>query len=187
MTTREFLDYLDSGREVEAESEVHMKMRQLSQEAGRITFELNGSFHDTQEIKDIMKRLTGRDMGKNFRMALPFYTDCGKNTVIGDDVFINSGCHFQDQGGIVIGNGVLIGPKVVIATLNHDPDPEKRDSMIPSPVRIGNNVWIGANATILPGVTVGEGAVVAAGAVVCRDVESRTVVGGVPAKVIKRI
>ena len=56
-----------------------------------------------------------------------------------------------------------------------------------APIHIGKNVWIGANATVLAGVTVGDGAVVAAGAVVTKDVEPNTIVGGVPAKLIKRL
>lgn len=187
MTTNGFLDYMNSGDEVVAGSEIHIKMTELSSEAMKITSELNNSYHTPEEIRKLMEKLTDREIGKNFAMFPPFYTDCGKNTVIGDNVFINSGCQFQDQGGIEIGNGVLIGPKVVIATLNHNLNPDKRGNLIPSSVKIGENVWIGANATILPGVTIGDGAVVAAGAVVSKDVEPNTVVGGVPAKLIKYI
>ena len=102
-------------------------------------------------------------------------------------VFINSGCKFQDQGGITIGDDVLVGHNCVIATLNHVMDPDRRADMVPAPVKIGDKVWIGANVTILQGVTIGEGAVIAAGAVVNKDVPPRTVVGGLPAKVIKTI
>ena len=59
--------------------------------------------------------------------------------------------------------------------------------MIPAPIHIGRHVWIGANATVLPGVTIGEGAIVAAGAVVTKDVPKNTMVGGVPARVIRTI
>ncbi len=75
----------------------------------------------------------------------------------------------------------------MLATLNHDIDPNKRSMMHPSPIFIGNNVWIGTNATVLPGVTIGDGAIVAAGAVVNRDVSANTIVGGVPARLIKMI
>ena len=74
-----------------------------------------------------------------------------------------------------------------MATINHVQDPEKRGDTICKPIRIGNDVWIGANVTVVGGVTIGEGAIVAAGAVVTKDVPPRTVVAGVPAKVIKEI
>ena len=81
----------------------------------------------------------------------------------------------------------MIGHGVVLATLNHDMDPEKRQMLHPAPIHIGKGVWIGANATVCSGVTIGDHAVVAAGAVVVKDVPADTVVGGVPAKVIKRL
>ena len=120
-------------------------------------------------------------------MFPPFYTDCGKNIYLGKNVFINSGCKFQDQGGVYIDDGALIGHNVVIATLNHNLSVEKRGNLIPHPVHIGKNAWIGSNATILPGVIIGDGAVVAAGAVVTKNVAENTVVGGNPAKLIKKI
>ena len=97
------------------------------------------------------------------------------------------GCKFQDQGGIYIGDGTLIGHNVVLATLNHAKSPSERSSMIPAPIHIGKDVWIGSNATVLPGVTIGDGAIIAAGAVVTKNVPERTIVGGVPATVIRTI
>ena len=102
-------------------------------------------------------------------------------------MFFNTGCSFQDRGGITIGNGSLIGMNVTIATLNHGLSLEIRNTTYPSPVVIGENVWIGSNATILPGVTIGDNSVVAAGAVVTKVVPENTVVAGVPAKVVKKI
>lgn len=134
-----------------------------------------------------MERLTKKPVDESFRLFPPFYTDCGKNLTIGKHVFFNSGCKFQDQGGITIGDGSLIGHNVVLATLNHNLDPEHRGDIIPSPIHIGRNVWIGSGATVLPGVTIGNGAVIAAGAVVTKDVPDNTIVGGVPAKVMKTI
>jgi acetyltransferase-like isoleucine patch superfamily enzyme len=135
------------------------------------------------EVHMMFHQLSQESVG----MFPPFHTDCGKNTIVGERVFINMGCKFQDQGGITIDEGALIGHNVVLATINHDLDPAKRQSMSYAPIHIGKNVWIGANATVLAGVTIGDGAVVAAGAVVTKDVEPNTIVGGVPAKVIKKL
>ncbi len=159
----------------------------LFQEAIRIGMELNTVYHTPEEIREIMGRLTGKEMDDSFRLFPPFYTDFGKNITIGRDVFINSGCHFQDQGGIVIGDGSMIGHNVVLATINHDLCPMENRKNHYAPIKIGNHVWIGSNAIILPGVSIGEWAVVAAGAVVTKDIPPLTVAGGVPAKVIKDI
>ena len=158
---------------------------ELCQEAIRIGMELNNQYHTPEELREIMGRLTGKKVDDTFRMFPPFYTDFGKNITIGKDVFINSGCHFQDQGGIEIGDGALIGHNVVLATINHDLNPKENRKNHYAPIKIGAHVWIGSNATILPGVTIGDWAVVAAGAVVTQDVPTMTVVGGVPAKMLK--
>lgn len=187
MTTEEFIRIMDSGDLIPARTPLHEKMHELSQEAIRITMEINNSYHTHDEIVALMSELTGTRIHESFGLFPPFYTDCGKNLRIGRRVFINSGCKFQDQGGITIGDDTLVGHNCVIATLNHVMDPDHRGDMIPAPVRIGSKVWIGANATLLPGVTIGDGAIIAAGAVVTRDVAPRTIVAGVPAKPIKTI
>ncbi len=159
----------------------------LCQEAIRIGMELNTQYHTPEEIREIMGRLTGKPMDDQFRLFPPFYTDFGKNITVGKNVFINSGCHFQDQGGITIGDGTLIGHNVVLATINHDLDPANGRKNHYAPIRIGTHVWIGSNATVLPGVSIGDWAVVAAGAVVTRDVPPHTVVTGVPARIQRRL
>lgn len=182
-----FLAHLNSGKPVTGGGEAHMYMHTVSQEALRITAEINGSYHEPEELRALFSKLIGKQVDDSFMLFPPFHTDCGKNITIGKNVFINMGCKFQDQGGIFIGDGSLIGHNVVIATLNHAMAPDNRGTMIPAPVHIGNRVWIGSNATILPGVTIGDGAIVAAGAVVTRDVPENTVVGGVPARIIRTI
>lgn len=187
MDNGEFLKYIEGAEVIKAGSEAHLKMHELAERAQKITGKINSGFHTPEETVALFSELTQRDVDASFRCFPPFYTECGINVRIGKNVFINSGCCFQDHAGIEIGDGALIGHQVVIATLNHDIYPSNRADMMPKPVKIGKNVWIGAHATILPGVTIGDNAIVAAGAVVTKDVEKNTVVGGVPAKKIKDI
>ena len=182
-----FLEHLNSGEPVLGGSEPHLFMHSVSQEALRLTAGLNGGYHAPEEVRTLFSQLTGQPVDETFGLFPPFYTDCGKNIHVGKNVFINMGCKFQDQGGIFIGDGVLIGHSVVLATLNHAKSPADRATMIPAPIHIGRNVWIGSNATVLPGVTIGDGAIVAAGAVVTRDVPENAVVGGTPAKIIRHL
>lgn len=187
MTLEEFLAYMNSGKTVIAGSKEHLCMSALAQEAMKVTAELNGRYHTPEEIRVLFAELIGKPVDPGFGMFPPFYTDCGKNITIGKNVFFNSGCRLQDQGGITIGDNALIGHNVVMATLNHAFAPEHRGDLCPAPIWIGNRVWIGANATILPGVTVGDGAIIAAGAVVTKDVPDNAVAAGVPAKVVKYV
>lgn len=186
MELTEFLEYMNSGKKVVGGSEEHQYMCMLSQEAMKLTAELNNCYRTPEEIRDIFSRLTGKPVDDGFGIFPPFYTDCGKNITVGKNVFFNSGCKLQDQGGITIGDNALIGHNVVLATLNHNLDPEHRADLIPAPIHIGKNVWIGANASVMPGVTIGDGAIVAAGAVVTKDVPTNTVAAGVPAKPIRK-
>ena len=181
----EYLNYLRSGGIVEGSSELHQMMYQISQQALRITAQLNMGYHSPEEIRVLMAQLIGKPVDESFAMFPPFYSDFGKNITIGKRVFINSGCCFQDQGGITIGDGALIGHHVVLATINHDFVPEHRATNHPAPIEIGENVWIGANVTVTPGVTIGDGAIIAAGAVVTEDVPPNVIAGGVPAKIIR--
>lgn len=185
MTAEEMIKRFRENAEIDNEKE--LTASDLFQEAIKITMEMNNSYHTPEELREIMSRLTGKKIDDTFRLFPPFYTDFGKNITIGKDVFINSGCHFQDQGGIEIGDGALIGHNVVLATINHDTIPGNGRKNHYAPIQLGKHVWIGSNATILPGVTVGDWAVIAAGAVVTNDVPPYTIVGGVPAKIIKRV
>lgn len=184
---KELLEIFNKGDTLIMDEEAANACNYYSQEAQKITCELNYKYHDLDEIRELFSKLIGKKVSDDFRVFPPFTTDFGKNIHLGKNVFINSGCRFQDQGGIYIGDNVLIGHNVVLATLNHDENPLKRGNLIPSPIKIGNDVWIGSNATIIPGVTVGDGAIVAAGAVVTKDVDKNTIVGGVPARYIRNV
>lgn len=124
---------------------------------------------------------------------------CGKKVDIGRYVKLNPSIELGDrsgigdrcylQGAIEIGNDVMIGPEVMFIASNHNIDrkdiPMNMQGETSKKIVIGNNVWIGARAIILAGVHIEEGSVIGAGAVVTKDVKKNTIVGGVPAKVIK--
>lgn len=180
------LEYFNTDRGEEMTEEMSARVLQQCQNAIKKTIYLNTQYHTPAEIVEIMSDLIGQKLDNTFRMFPPFYTDFGRNIHIGREVFINSGCHFQDQGGIYIGDHALIGHNVVLATIDHDLNPFDRHNHY-APIHIGNRVWIGSNAVITKGVHIGDGAVIAAGAVVTRDVPENTIVGGVPAKVIRTV
>lgn len=186
MEIEEFKEYVKRGEALSSE-EIHQFMNRMSDEARRITFRLNTAYHTPDEVRGLLSELFGYRVPESLRVFPPFYTDFGRNITVGRDVFINAGCHFQDHGGVTIGDGCQIGHNVVFATLNHGLSPEDRQNTYPAPIVLGRNVWVGSNATILQGVIIGDNAVIAAGAVVTKDVEPATIVGGVPAKVIRRI
>lgn len=187
MTIEEYIDFIKSRPYLVAGSQAHECMHRAAEEARRITCTLNGAYHTPEEVRALFSSLIGKQVDDRFSLFPPFYTDFGKNIAVGKRVFINEGCCFQDQGGIEIGDDCLIGQQVVFATLNHDLLPKNRANMLPAPIRIGKKVWIGAHATILAGVTIGDNAIVAAGAVVTKDVPADTLVGGVPAKILKKL
>ncbi|MDI6943123.1 DapH/DapD/GlmU-related protein [Microbacterium barkeri] len=106
---------------------------------------------------------------------------------IGEDVFINRDAYIRP--GTTIGDRVNIGPFVRLITDTHEiGGPERRAGAVRhDPIEIGDGTWIGAATTILSGVRIGSGCVVAAGSVVTKNVPANTVVGGVPAKIIRRL
>ena len=187
MELNELLDIFNAGDALIMDEDALEACNYYSIEAQKITCELNYKFHDFDERRELFSNLIGQELDDEFRVFTPFFTDFGKNIHLGENVFINAGCKFQDQGGIYIGDNALIGHNVVMATLNHEENPESRANLIAAPIRIGNKVWIGSNATILPGVTIGDGAIIAAGAVVTKDVDEESIVAGVPAKFIRNV
>ncbi|RYZ21810.1 MAG: sugar O-acetyltransferase [Chitinophagaceae bacterium] len=147
---------------------------------------LNASTH-IDAVRAQLGVITGSPIDASTRVFPPFYTNFGRHITLGKNVFINHACSFLDLGGITIEDDVQIGPRVNLVSENHPLDPAQRKHLVLGRVLIRRNAWIGAGATILPGVTVGENAVVAAGAVVTKDVPDNTIVGGVPAKIIKAL
>lgn len=160
---------------------------EYGQEALKITMEMNNNYHTPEEIRALFSELIARKVDKSCLILPPFYTEFGKNTKLGKRVFINTCCHFQDNGGIEIGDNTMLGSNVTIVTLNHDFAPEKRCNAIPKPVKIGKNVWIGANVTILPGVSIGDNSIIGAASVVTKDIPADTLAYGSPCRCIRKI
>ncbi|MFD1413393.1 DapH/DapD/GlmU-related protein [Oceanobacillus jeddahense] len=187
MELAELLSKMETEGVIHGGSEVNKAMVAVSNETRRLCAHLNTGVYTNEEIRQQVSQITGQELDEGFSLFVPFTADFGKNIKLGKNVFINSGCRFQDQGQIIIGDNSLIGHNVVLATINHDFDPFNRGTMYLKPIVLKERTWIGSNATILPGVTVGENAVVAAGSVVTKDVAPGTIVGGNPAKFIANV
>jgi len=157
--------------------------------AVRLTARLNRlTLDDEDAVRRAWSELTGQTVDGTFRLIPPVYSDLGLNITVGRDVFINQGCTLSDIGGIEIGDEVMIGPKVNLISSGHPLDPDqRRKGVTAAPIIIERNVWIGTGATVLQGVTVGADSVVAAGSVATRDVPPRTLVAGVPARVVRTL
>lgn len=134
-----------------------------------------------QMLKEIFKD------GEGIWVEPPVYFCYGKHISIGKGSYINVNCNFIDDGEIVIGKKVMLGPAVTIATVGHPINPDMREYMYTAPVHIGDNVWVGGGVTICPGVTIGENSVIGAGSVVIHDVPANCIAAGNPCRVIREI
>ncbi|MGE7883259.1 maltose acetyltransferase domain-containing protein [Bacillus sp. NPDC094077] len=154
---------------------------------------LTRKLNDTPEVKlkersEIVKELFGTT-GDNIHLESSFRCDYGYNIHVGENFYANFDCTILDVCRVDIGVNCMLAPGVHIYTATHPLDPVERisGSEYGKPVTIGDNVWIGGRAIINPGVTIGHNAVIASGAVVTKDVPDNVVVGGNPAKIIKKI
>ena len=128
--------------------------------------------------------------GDNCYIELPFHANFGGAHVhFGNNVYANFNLTLVDDGHIYVGDYVMFGPNVTIATANHPIDPELRlrPYQYNKDVHIGNNVWIGAGVVIVPGITIGDNSVIGAGSIVVKDIPSNVVAVGNPCKVIREI
>jgi acetyltransferase-like isoleucine patch superfamily enzyme len=183
---RDIFDRLKAGEPIRLDDPQYFKVQKIVEHTIALSAQLNTST-TIDQIRNRLSEITGTQLDESTTVFAPFYTNFGRFTQIGKNVFINHACSFLDMGGITIEDEVLIGPKVNLITENHPLDPADRRALITKPIVIKRKAWIGAAATILPGVTIGENSVVAAGAVVSKDVPDNTIVGGVPAKVLKNL
>lgn len=183
---RDIFDRMKAGEPIRLDDPQYPKVQEVVSRTMKLTAKLNTST-DVDQLRKCLSELIGTEVDESTIVFAPFYTNFGRFIQIGKNVFVNHACTFLDMGGITVEDDVLIGPKVNLITESHPLDPANRKAVASKPIVVKRNAWIGAAATILPGVTIGENSVVAAGAVVTSDVPPNTVVGGVPAKVIKSI
>ena len=119
----------------------------------------------------------------------PFWCDFGFNIYGGENGFINYNCTILDTAQIYLGKNILIGPNVQLYAPMHPIDYRERATGAEhgEPITIGDDCWIGGGAVICPGVTIGDRCIVAAGAVVTKDVPDDSMVGGSPARIIRKL
>ena len=142
-------------------------------------------FGPVRRIRTIVARIFGADIGLHSSLSNSCEIWYPGNLQMGSWSILSEKCNVYSVDKIKIGDRVAISREVFLCTASHDITSPVME-LAHAPIVVGSDVWIGARAIVLPGVTIGEGAVVAAGAVVTKDVEPWTVVGGNPAKVIKR-
>ncbi len=136
----------------------------------------------------ILKNLLA-EIGENCYIEPPLHANWGKYTHFGSNVYANFNLTLVDDTDIYVGDNVMFGPNVVVATAGHpvDPDLRLKVAQFNIPVRIGNNVWIGAGAIVLPGVKIGDNSVIGAGSVVTKDIPANVVAVGNPCRVLREI
>lgn len=164
----------------------YYRIMEACNETRKLLIQLNVSSGEA-EIRSLLSGIIGGEVDATSMVFPPFQINYGKNTKIGKGVFINFDCTFLDLGGITIEDNVMLAPNVSLLSEGHPVDINSRQTLTVGKIHIKRNAWIGAGATILQGVTIGENSIVAAGAVVAMDVPDNTIVGGVPAKIIKNI
>ena len=139
-----------------------------------------------KERSIILKELFG-STGENIFIEPSFKCDYGYNISVGNSFFANFDCVMLDSCKITIGENCFLAPGVHLYTATHPLDPvERLEIEFCKPITIGNNVWIGGHSTINPGVTIGNNVVVASGSVITKDVPNNVLVGGNPARIIKK-
>ena len=171
------------------------EIQQMLANGRKLVKEINTE-QDVKKRAEAIKNLFGK-VGKDFVINGTFSANYGKHISVGDNVFINGNCTFQDSNLITLGDRVIIAPDTKLYCGAHSLDANKRFGTRPDgskylitytkPITIGNDVWIGGNVTIIGGVSIGNNVIIAAGAVVVKDVPDNTVVGGVPAKAIESL
>ncbi len=152
-------------------------------------YDFNRTRPSELELRTKLLRELLAEVGENCYVEPPLHANWGCHTHFGNNVYANFNLTLVDDTDIFVGDSVMFGPNVTLATAGHPVDPELRRKVAQFnlPIRIGNNVWIGANAVVLPGITIGDNSVIGAGSVVTRDVPPDVVAVGNPCRVLRPI
>ncbi len=152
-------------------------------------YDFNRTRPTEMELRSKLLKELLAETGENCYVEPPLHANWGCNTHFGSNVYANFNLTLVDDTDIFVGDSVMFGPNVTVATAGHPVDPELRRKVAQFniPVRIGNNVWIGANSVILPGITIGDDSVIGAGSVVTRDIPPGVVAVGNPCRVLRPI
>jgi maltose O-acetyltransferase len=149
----------------------------------------NSSFAEDKSRREAILATILNKIGRNVHFEPVFRCEFGTNISLGDNFYANYDCLMLDAHDIVIGNNVLLGPRVSLFTANHAIDSAERieGGCYARPIHIEDNVWLGGNVTVLPGVTIGANAIIGAGSVVTRSVPPNVIAAGNPCRVIREI
>lgn len=142
------------------------------------------------EEKAALLREMFAEIGENCYLETPFFSNWGgKHVHFGNNVYANFNLTLVDDGDIYVGDSVMMGPNVVLATAGHPVEPglRRKVAQFNLPIHIGANVWLGAGCIVLPGVTIGENSVIGAGSVVTKDIPANVVAVGNPCRVLRPI
>lgn len=152
-------------------------------------YDFNATRPLEQEKREKMLHEMLAEVGEECYIEPPFHANWGgKHVHFGRNVYANFNLTMVDDTDIYVGDYVLFGPNVTVATASHpiENDLRRQALQFNKPVRIGSNTWIGAGAVILPGVTIGENTIIGAGSIVTKDIPSGVVAVGNPCRVIKK-
>ena len=154
-----------------------------------ILYEFNATRPSELEKRTQLLRRLFAEIGEDCYIEPSLHANWGAHTHFGRNVYANFGLTLVDDGDIYVGDNVMFGPHVTLATAGHPVLPELREKgmQFNQPIRIGRNVWIGAGAIVLPGVTIGDGTVVGAGSVVTKDLPENVVAVGNPCRILREI
>ena len=144
---------------------------------------------DTPEHLALVGELFGIEPRPDIMLQPPFYSDYGINIKVGKNFMANFDCVILDCAEVIIGDNVMLAPKVQLYAAYHPTDPILRYSgqEFAKPIHIGNNVWIGGGSIVLPGVTIGDNAVIGSGSVVTKDIPANVIAVGNPCRVIREL